>query len=189
VPVTFAEVQQMLAARGRGGQHRPRPSRHDYAPRGLLVCGLCLRRMQGHWANGAPCYRCSFLSEYGLANRVQHPRNVTLRQDAILGPLDLWLFQKFDARHRTQTIDELTAATKLPSAPAADPDSEAPIADCDRKLTSYRAALDAGGDPSDAARPTGPPRPLWSRASCRVAQLRPGCGCNVPGGQGARHGP
>jgi hypothetical protein len=30
-------------------------------------------------------------TEYALANQVQHPRNVTLRQDAILGPLDTWL--------------------------------------------------------------------------------------------------
>jgi site-specific DNA recombinase len=53
---TFAEVQQMLAARSRG-QHKPHRSKHDYALRGLLVCGLCDRRMQGHWANGAPYYR------------------------------------------------------------------------------------------------------------------------------------
>jgi hypothetical protein len=42
--------------------------------------------------------------------------NVTLRQDAILGPLDKWLSRKFDARHLAQTIDELTAAAKLPPA-------------------------------------------------------------------------
>jgi site-specific DNA recombinase len=82
---TFADVQQMLAGRS-CGQHKPHRSRHDYALRGLLVCGLCDRRMQGHWANAAPYYRCTFATEYGLANHVQHPRNVTLRQDAILGP-------------------------------------------------------------------------------------------------------
>ena len=143
---TFTEVQQLLAGRT-GGQHKPHRSRHDYALRGLLVCGLCDRRMQGHWANAAPYYRCAFATEYGLANHVQHPRNVTLRQDAILGPLDKWLFRKFDARHLAQTIDELTAAAKLPPAPTDGPDGEAAarIAVCDRKLTGYRAALDAGG--------------------------------------------
>jgi hypothetical protein len=50
---TFAEVQQMLAGRS-GGQHKPHRSKHDYALRGLLVCGLCDRRVQGHWANAAP---------------------------------------------------------------------------------------------------------------------------------------
>ena len=75
----------MLAVRS-GGQHKPHRSKHDGSLSSLLVCGLCDRRMQGHWANAAPYYRCSFPSEYGLANHVQHPRNVTLRQDAILGP-------------------------------------------------------------------------------------------------------
>jgi site-specific DNA recombinase len=150
---TFAEVQQMLAGRS-GGQHKPHRSKHEYALRGLLVCGLCERRMQGHWANAAPYYRCSFATEYGLANHVQHPRNVTLRQDAILGPLDKWLSRKFDARHLAQTIDELTAAAELPPAPDDGPDGAAAtrIAGCDRKLTGYRAALDAGGDPAVISR-------------------------------------
>ena len=150
---TFAEVQQMLAGRS-GGQHKPHRSKHDYALRGLLVCGLCDRRMQGHWANAAPYYRCTFATEYGLANRVQHPRNVTLRQDAILGPLDKWLFRKFDARHLAQTIDELTAAAKLRPhrSMALTARLAARIADCDRKLTGYRAALDAGGDPATISR-------------------------------------
>ena len=86
--------------------------------------------------------------------RAPAPANVTLRQDAILGPLDNWLFRKFDARHLAQTIDELAAAAKLPPAPVDGPDGEAAarIADCDRKLTGYRAALDAGGDPAVISR-------------------------------------
>src|SRR5712691_3105653 len=51
--------------------------------------------MQGHWANAAPYYRCRFPNEYALANRVQHPLNVTLRQDAVLDPLDTLLASKF----------------------------------------------------------------------------------------------
>ena len=104
--------------------------------------------------NAAPYYRCVFATEYGLANHVQHPRNVTLRQDAILGPLDKWLFRKFDARYLAQTIDELTTAAKLPPAPVDGPNGKAAarIADCDRKLAGYRAALDAGGDPAVVSR-------------------------------------
>jgi hypothetical protein len=53
-----------------------------------------------------------------------------------------------------QTIDELTGAAKLPPAPSDGPDGEiaAQIADCDRKLTGYRAVLDAGGDPVTISR-------------------------------------
>jgi site-specific DNA recombinase len=180
---TFAEVQQMLAGRS-GGQHKPHRSKHDYALRGLLVCGLCDRRMQGHWADAAPYHRCSFATEYGLANHVSHPRNVTLRQDAILGPLDKWLSRKFGARHLAGTIDELAAATKLPPAGGDGPDREAAarIADCDRKLDGYRAALDAGGDPvtisrwitettAERARYTARTRPTAPRAPMTRKQI------------------
>ena len=155
---TFAEVQQMLAGRS-GGQHKPHRSKHAYALRGLLVCGICDRRMQGHWANAAPYYRCRFPTEYALANRVHHPRNVTLRQDAILGPLDKWLSRKFDARHLAQTIDELTAAAKLPPAPAT-----APTARSRPGSRTATASSPATGPPSTRAAtppssPAGSPRP------------------------------
>jgi site-specific DNA recombinase len=93
---TFRQVQELLTARqGIRSEHKPHRSKHAYALRGVLVCGICDRRMQGHRANDAPYYRCRFPNEYALANRVQHPLNVTLRQDAVLDPLDAWLASKF----------------------------------------------------------------------------------------------
>ena len=70
--------------------------------------------MQGLWANEAPYYRCRFPSEYALANKVGHPRNVTLRQDAILRPLDAWLASKFGSSHLAPTLDELAAGAAVP---------------------------------------------------------------------------
>jgi site-specific DNA recombinase len=129
------------------------PSRHAYAVRGLLFCGVCERRMQGHWANHAPYYRCRFPAEYALANRVSHPLNVTLRQDALLGPLDKWLASKFEPRHLPATIDELAAAAIGQTVPRAAKDEiNAKIVECDRKLDQYRATLDAGADPVTVAR-------------------------------------
>ena len=122
--------------------------------------------MQGHWANGAPYYRCRFPSEYALANRVRHPLNVTLRQDAVLDPLDAWLASKFAPRHLAGTIEELAA--RRPPDGAITPgrhEIAARIAECDRKLAQYRAALDAGGDP--AASPAGSPRPKPSAPATR----------------------
>jgi site-specific DNA recombinase len=75
---TFQRAQDVLAARGRGPcQHKPHDRRRAYAFVGALFCGVCERRMQGHWINEAPYYRCRFPSEYALANKVRHPRNVT----------------------------------------------------------------------------------------------------------------
>ncbi|MFI5066571.1 MAG: recombinase family protein [Streptosporangiales bacterium] len=150
---TFRQAQDLLTARkGARGGHKPHKSRHDYALSGLLFCGICQRRMQGHWANAAPYYRCRFPSEYALANRVQHPLNVTLRQDAVLDPLDTWLASKFGPRYLPATIDELATATVRPEAHAPEDEINAKIAECDRKLAQYRAALDAGADPATVAR-------------------------------------
>ena len=55
--------------------------RRPYALRGCLWCGICERRMQSHWANSAPYCRCRFPAEHALANRVEHPLNVCLRND------------------------------------------------------------------------------------------------------------
>ena len=151
---TFRQAQELLTARhGVRGPHKPHRSNHAYALRGLLFCGVCDRRMQGHWANAAPYYRCRFPSEYALANRVPHPLNVTLRQDALLEPLDTWLASKFEPPHLPATIDELAAAsTSPPEIPAEQDEINAKIADCGRKLAQYRATLDAGADPATVAR-------------------------------------
>ena len=150
---TFQQAQDLLTARrGARGPHKPHKSRHAYALRGLLFCGICQRRMQGHWANAAPYYRCRFPNEYALANEITHPLNVTLRQDVLLGPLDGWLASKFEPLHLPATIEELAAASAPLQADAGDDEITAKIEDCDRKLTQYRAALDAGADATTVAK-------------------------------------
>jgi site-specific DNA recombinase len=151
---SFDQAQELLTARrGTQGEHKPHRSRHNYALHGLLFCGVCDRRMQGHWANAAPYYRCRFPSEYALANRISHPLNITLRQDALLAPLDEWLARKFDRPYLPATINELTAASAGPPEPHPQEDQiKAEIAKCDRKLDQYRATLDAGADPTTVAR-------------------------------------
>lgn len=149
---TFDRAQELLSARrGTISEHKPHKSRHDYALRGLLYCGICDRRMQGHWANDAPYYRCRFPSEYALANKIAHPLNVTLRQDDLLQPLDDWLASKFNPRNLAATIDELAAVTVITETRPEEDDITAKIAECDRKLAQYRATLDAGADPVTVA--------------------------------------
>jgi site-specific DNA recombinase len=49
----FTTVQQITALAV------PQDGRvHRYQLTGLLVCGICGRRMQGHWVNQRPGYRC-----------------------------------------------------------------------------------------------------------------------------------
>ncbi|MFT2015042.1 recombinase family protein [Streptomyces sp. 796.1] len=62
-----------------------------YALRGMVRCARCNRLMQGTWNNAEPYYRCRFPAEYATANQIEHPRNVYLREQTVLGPLTSWL--------------------------------------------------------------------------------------------------
>jgi len=150
---TFDQVQAMLSGRAtRHAEHKPHRARRPYALRGCLWCGICDRRMQSHWANSAPYYRCRFPAEYAVANHIEHPLNVCLREDAILGQLGGWLALEFAPPRLTQTIHDLAHAQTAETASAEDSEHTArKIAECDRKLAQYRAALDAGASPATVA--------------------------------------
>jgi site-specific DNA recombinase len=127
---------------------RPRSSPRAYPLRGVLFCGICQRRMQGSWNNEQVYYRCTFPAEYARTNQLQHPRAVYLREADIVPPLDNWFAGIFSPGRLPATITELAAA-----AHEDEPGPEAErlrtaVAEADRQLASYRAALDAGGDPA-----------------------------------------
>ncbi|MGP3990560.1 zinc ribbon domain-containing protein [Streptomyces sp. 3N207] len=92
-------------------QHVKHRTRNPYLFRGRLLCGVCKRRIQGQWSHGSAYYRCRFPNEYALANRIQHPRNVYLRESWLIGPLDEWIAKLFSPHRIEETIDLMAAAT------------------------------------------------------------------------------
>ena len=149
---TFTAVQQLLAARGHGPtSHKPHHHRHPYVLRGILFCGICHRRMQGQQNHGAPYYRCRFPEEYAQANRVPHPRNVYLREDALLPALDRWLGKYFAPHRRADTIATIVTAQGGDGEDTAALLARQTINECDRKLARYRATLEALDDSTDPA--------------------------------------
>ena len=117
----------------------------------LLFCGLCHRRMQGSWNNDKPHYRCVYPTEYALANHTEHPPSLYLREELIVPSLDRWLLRAFSPAALPQTIQTLVDAQDdqqdeehLARAAGA----QRIIADCDQRLARYRAALEAGTDPT-----------------------------------------
>jgi site-specific DNA recombinase len=143
----WQQVQVLLHARASDpGKHKPHRSQHPYALRGCVWCGLCDRRMQGHWANQATYYRCRFPADYALANRVEHPLSVAFREDAIIGRIDRWLAKELAPRRIGETIRGLVDAQEATRALTQDiEEAKRRMAECDRKLAQYRAALDEGG--------------------------------------------
>ncbi|WP_328708852.1 recombinase family protein [Microbispora hainanensis] len=148
--VSFRDAQDMLAGRGRGScEHAPHRSRHPYAFKGVVICGICERKMQSQWVNEAPYYRCTFPREYALGNKLDHPRNVYLREDAILRRVDRWLCKAFAPHRVAQTIDEMYVDQADTGHDAKAEIAKAKIAQAETKMARYRAALEAGGDPEE----------------------------------------
>ena len=142
---TFKQVQVLRKAKGSADERSPRRTSRADALRGLIRCGVCGRKMQGSWNNGRPHYRCTFLSEYGAKNKVNHPISVYLREEQLLPQLDAWLSRKFDPIALSATVRELEAAQA--DEPKTDEAAQREIAECDAKLRQHRAALEAGADP------------------------------------------
>ena len=145
---TFEQVQGRLTARQcqRGGtKAREKTTRH-YALRGVIYCSLCNRKMQAHTYKDYIYFRCRYPQEYGLANKVEHPRNVFVREKQVTALLDAWLSKALAPHRIKETINDIHRAQEPPTnTPALR--ARAKIADCETKLSRHRAALEAGADP------------------------------------------
>ena len=150
---TFEQAGRRLASRGPASTGRTVVrTRHSYALTGVLFHAQCGRRMQGSWNNRQAHYRCRFPSEYAIANKLDHPVTVYLRETNILEPLDGWL------RRSTCPAFEHSLTALERAQPDIDARAEAvrrTLDECDRKLARHRAALEAGADPALVA--------AWSR--------------------------
>jgi site-specific DNA recombinase len=95
--------------------------------------------MQGHWINAAPYYRWRFPDEYALANKISHPRNVYLRQDAFDVQVNQWLATVFAPTHLAGTIDQIMSGQQADTDHAATHAVLARIEDAAGKMARYRA--------------------------------------------------
>jgi site-specific DNA recombinase len=148
----FDRVQAIVAGRAHTpAAHKPHRAHRPYQLRGCVWCGVCGRRMQSHWVNETAYYRCRFPAEYALANRVQHPRSITLREGLIVGEVDQRLAREFRPHRMTETIRDLFDNQPGEHQSASQVQAAGKIAECDQKLIQYRAALDAGANPAIVA--------------------------------------
>lgn len=146
----FELAQATLSGRGSKTQHKPHRTPRHYALR-VMLCGLCGRRMGGKWNNGHAYYLCRFPAEYALANKVDHPKNVYLREADVLGHVDDWLAELFGPDGIGATLSQLAAQAAQLQDPAALARAEAArvrINEYDAEIGQYRASLKAGGDPA-----------------------------------------
>jgi hypothetical protein len=62
--------------------------------------------MTGNWNNDQAYYRCRFPAEYALANRVDHPKTVYLREADVTGKARPWLGQAFGPGSLDATLNQ-----------------------------------------------------------------------------------
>ncbi|WP_238846629.1 hypothetical protein [Nocardia arthritidis] len=110
----FEQIQLRLASRGPRSTEREITRRnHPYAFRGLLFHESCQRRIQGTWNHDKAHYRCRYPSEYALANHLDHPPSVYLREDQLSGPIDAWLAEVFHPDHLEYSLTQLENAQPM----------------------------------------------------------------------------
>jgi site-specific DNA recombinase len=174
-PQMFQDAQTLLATRGRRLVDRKiRPAARPYALRGLLLCGICSRKMQGHWVNDRAHYRCRYPSEYAETKELAHPRNVYLREVLVVPELDRWLASLFTPKQLPLTIKALAEAQEIDVDPGRAAMLEAAsrtLAACDQRLAKYRAGLEAGMEPALVAQWTAEVRAQRLRAEHQLQPL------------------
>ncbi|WP_329462086.1 recombinase family protein [Streptomyces sp. NBC_01431] len=143
-----AQAQRTSRHERRDHPRPPRTTTHPYLLRGRMRCSICRRKMQGSFNNGHPHYRCRYTAEYARTTALDHPPTIYVREDAVLPPLDAWIAQSFAPARLDRTLHELQRSQEitLTTAPALEV-ARITIADCDRRIAHYRAALDRGTDP------------------------------------------
>ncbi|GAA3854057.1 hypothetical protein [Amycolatopsis tucumanensis] len=109
--------------------------KHPYALKGLLFHESCGRRMQGNWIRERAHYRCRYPNEYALANRLDHPLTVHLREDVLLEPLDTWLAQVFAPGNIERSLTAMEESQ--PDHASAGAETRRALAECDRKLARH----------------------------------------------------
>ena len=152
-PEMFDKAQaQMAAGAYRSTTGKTRTSKRTYVLSGRVHCGLCGHRMQGNMNHNAQHYRCKFAIDRGAVPGLDHPKNVYVRESAIVPKLDDWLATLFDPENLDETCEALAAAGGETDVDHARIEAaQRKLADCDTRLVKYRAALDAGADPTIVA--------------------------------------
>ena len=109
--------------------------------------------MDGSVNHGRIYYRCKATHDYVRQHDISHPPVLYVRQESIAGPVDQFLADELGRRNLSETLRRIADANHradLAEHSATDESAHlsATIADCDTKITRYKATLDAGGDPA-----------------------------------------
>jgi len=145
---TFQAAQER---RETGRRNQPRSGKktgRGYALSGLVYCGVCGRRMSGHWNHGVAYYRCRFRAEYAKTKELDHPSTIYLREEEILPELDGWLAELFSPSNLDTTCALLSRANEDEASVMRIQRIQKDIEESSAKLQQLRTALESGVEAS-----------------------------------------
>lgn len=105
----FVAVQAVRSARAAGDA-----GRRTYRLAGLLRCGICGRRLDSHWVNERPGYRCrhGYTSASPTTDRPDRERVIYVREDELLQDLASTLRHESGKRVTPDDVPALLRASK-----------------------------------------------------------------------------
>ncbi|HEX9506744.1 MAG TPA: hypothetical protein VGA62_12155, partial [Acidimicrobiia bacterium] len=134
------------AAQATFGTKKGPTTRTPIENRHYLLAGRLLRRVRT--ADARPLDPRPHLLPLQVPQRLHRrhldrPKNIYVKEDAVVHGLDEWLAELFDDDHLHDTCTRLAGVSEPnPDAQQREAELRAAIADCDRKLPNYRALLD-----------------------------------------------
>ncbi|MFC4869806.1 recombinase family protein [Streptomonospora arabica] len=90
-PALVSEGEFVAAQAVRKARPTKDGSAREYVFAGLLVCGVCGRRMDAHWLNGRAGYRCRHAYSSSRPRGVIRKKSLYLREDRLLEAIALGL--------------------------------------------------------------------------------------------------
>jgi site-specific DNA recombinase len=105
-PALVSEADFVAAQQVRTERRNDDGEVRRYVLAGLVVCGLCGRRMDAHWVNDRAGYRCRHGHNSAQRTIQDRPRNLYVREDTLIAEL---------VRHTAIDGGELDAAAYLRS--------------------------------------------------------------------------
>ena len=104
--------------------------------------------MVGSFNNNRNHYRCTYAAEYANTNAIAHPRSLYIREDKIVELIDPWIARAFRPANLQATLQAIAEAQHNETEQQRIAAAREKITICQTKLDRYRAALEAGTDPT-----------------------------------------
>ena len=152
----FTEVQLLRRSRAAGGlearrklERGPKKStRRAYPLRGRVRCGYRTRRMEGTPRENRTYYRCAARTLVpGSAALDGHPKNIYLRETAVLERVNAWLGGLFAYENVDRTVAALVESQGGANASSAHDAAKKRLNAAETRLRRLRTAIEAGVEP------------------------------------------